>query len=316
METWSNPALVQAFAWRVKAYFLLLAIMWCGLPVFFISLFMLIQKPPHPDAGWISTVGGCIVFLPVFIIQWLWKCPNCKAWLNTRNAYPSAGVDCGECRAQLYNPRGFYADPEPPRNPRADARDGKHYWIDPEAQSTFRWRIPFFRALSGFMAATLLFALVGVFTELWFIWVSGGLVLMMIAWFFRNHFWRCTHCGDHLDPKTEHPGRGQVLCHACGAVLWEAVPATTTGPASPRPAYRDASTAGGAYFQNTESFQRIMARYDDKIGRAIDAQDFGKLSRLMDEAEAETRRDIQEQTDQRLGKSGRNHPPIQTGSKK
>lgn len=306
------------FAWRVKAYYLLLAVAWCGVPVFFIGLMMLVfPDNPHPIAGWVTGVGWGIAMLPVFAIRnWLWRCPNCKAWMNPRHFYPSSGVDCIECGAVLYNPRGFYADPQQARNPRAGERDGNHYWIDPAIQSVFRWRMFSFRAMQGIMMIAWLPTLGGLFTELWFFWVSGGLILIMIIWVWRAYIWRCAHCGDRLDENSEYPGRGQVLCHSCGAVLWEAVPATPASPPASQRAHRDVSKAGGAYFHTTESFQRAMSRHEDEMGHAIDAQDFDKLSRLMDNVEAETRREIHARTDERLRKAERDIPPAGTNKLK
>jgi len=317
VESWSNPALVLRFAWRVKAYFLLLAIAWCGGAVLFVGLMMIaLAVTPHPKASLITWIGTGMAFMPVGVIWTLWQCPNCKAWLHTRRAYPSAGVECEECGARLYHPNAFYPDPKPLHNPRADARDAKHYWIDRGIQSAFRWRVSAFRAVSGFLATALLVTAGGLFTELWFFWLIGGVMLMTIAWLWRVRIWRCVHCGDRLNEATEYPGRGQVLCHPCGAVLWEAVPASRSTPILPRGPHRDASTAGGAYFHNTESFQRAMSRREDEIGRAIDAGDFAKLSRLMADVETETRRDIQARTDERLRASGRDRPSISGGTRK
>jgi hypothetical protein len=118
MESWTDPGVVARFRWRLKVYWIALAIGWSGVPLFVLAL---LSDTTRAQAGMAIIAPAGIMLLIVWIF---WRCPNCKGELSSSNNYISGvGVSCRGCGAALYEPGGRYDTPSPPRKPTSPPDD-------------------------------------------------------------------------------------------------------------------------------------------------------------------------------------------------
>ena len=291
---WYDPAVVARFSTGVRLYRFLMPVSLIGIGLLFIGLvwLTLAAKPVGPLPVVTVIAGFALVAGPLLIVSMFWNCPNCGADLNLKQNEPSDDIVCPDCSATLFRPGGRYGRRDSPRNPRGKNRNSRHYWVKYRVQDEFRWRLLIFRARRYLYLAALASIVIGLLSDLWFVYLIVGVVSMAAFWLVSEFVWRCSHCGRPLNSRDEHPRRGQVMCHACGAVLWEAEP-SAEDVLSPESGSEDAAaTLPRRYITDSREFEDVFNRRFKEYSEAVDSRNWSRAGQIMDEIEKEARESI------------------------